>query len=123
MGTRRYAPGSLPLCRSRRDSWLSGGANRRQRSGRRTSWHVFHSNLPNYTDFTAPGKVGNALSFDGAVHVRVPDSAAMKPVQITLERGYFPQFKQGTLSTRLSLTDSPSRPQDQAFFLKHRPGV
>ncbi len=40
---------------------------------------------------TAPGKVGQALNFDGTVHVRVPDSAALKPVeQMTVEAWVFP---------------------------------
>jgi hypothetical protein len=39
---------------------------------------------------TADGKVGGAFSFDGTVHVRVPDSAALKPAQITVEAWVFP---------------------------------
>src|SRR3982750_3101223 len=36
-------------------------------------------------------KVGQAFNFDGTVHVRVPDSAALKPVeQITVEAWVFP---------------------------------
>jgi Concanavalin A-like lectin/glucanases superfamily/Divergent InlB B-repeat domain/Immunoglobulin I-set domain len=50
----------------------------------------FVGTSPATQSFTAPGKVGNALSFDGTVHVRVPDSAALKPAQITLEAWVFP---------------------------------
>jgi len=40
---------------------------------------------------TALGKVGQAFNFDGTVHVRVPDSAALKPVeQMTVEAWVFP---------------------------------
>src|SRR4030095_6329343 len=38
---------------------------------------------------TASGKVGGAFSFDGAVHVSVPDSAALKPAEITVEAWVF----------------------------------
>lgn len=39
---------------------------------------------------TALGKVGGAFNFDGTVHVRVPDSAALKPAQFTAEAWVFP---------------------------------
>lgn len=39
---------------------------------------------------TASGKVGGAFNFDGTVHVRVPDSAALKPAQLTAEAWVFP---------------------------------
>jgi hypothetical protein len=39
---------------------------------------------------TPSGKVGGAFDFDGTVHVRVPDSDALKPAQITLEAWIFP---------------------------------
>jgi hypothetical protein len=47
------------------------------------------------TSSTAPsvtpsGKVGGAFDFDGTVHVRVPDSDALRPAQITLEAWIFP---------------------------------
>jgi hypothetical protein len=39
---------------------------------------------------TASGKVGGAFNFNGKVHVRVPDSAALKPAQLTVEVWVFP---------------------------------
>jgi len=39
---------------------------------------------------TALGKVAGAFSFDGTVHVRVPDSAALQPAQFTAEAWVFP---------------------------------
>jgi hypothetical protein len=39
---------------------------------------------------TASGKVGGAFDFDGTVHVRVSDSAALKPAQLTAEAWVFP---------------------------------
>ena len=42
-------------------------------------------------NITALGKVGQAVNFDGTVHVRVPDSAALKPVQqMSIEAWVFP---------------------------------
>jgi hypothetical protein len=38
---------------------------------------------------TASGKVGGAFNFDGTVHVRVPDSAALKPARLTVEAWVF----------------------------------
>jgi hypothetical protein len=42
---------------------------------------------PSVTGF---GKVGGAFAFDGTVYVRVPDTAELKPVQITAEAWIFP---------------------------------
>ncbi len=39
---------------------------------------------------TASGKVGGAFDFDGTVHVRIPDSAALKPERFTAEGWVFP---------------------------------
>ena len=39
---------------------------------------------------TASGKVGGAFDFDGTVHVRIPDSAALKPARFTVEAWVFP---------------------------------
>lgn len=39
---------------------------------------------------TASGKVGRAFDFDGTVHVRVPDSPALKPARLTAEAWVFP---------------------------------
>jgi Concanavalin A-like lectin/glucanases superfamily/Divergent InlB B-repeat domain/Putative Ig domain/Immunoglobulin I-set domain len=38
---------------------------------------------------TASGKVGGAFNFDGTVHVGVPDSAALRPAQLTVEAWVF----------------------------------
>lgn len=39
---------------------------------------------------TADGKVGGAFNFDGTVHVRIPDSAELRPAQLTVETWVFP---------------------------------
>jgi hypothetical protein len=39
---------------------------------------------------TASGKVGGAFNFDGTQHVRVPDSAALRPAHLTAEAWVFP---------------------------------
>lgn len=39
---------------------------------------------------TALGKIGGAFNFDGTVHVRVPDSAALRPAKFTAEAWVFP---------------------------------
>ena len=39
---------------------------------------------------TASGKVGGSFDFDGSVYVRVPDSPALKPTQLTVEAWVFP---------------------------------
>jgi hypothetical protein len=39
---------------------------------------------------TASGKVGGAFDFDGTVHVRVPDSAALRPARLTVDAWVFP---------------------------------
>ena len=44
---------------------------------------------------TASGKVGGAFNFDGTVHVRVPDSPALKPAQLTAEAWVFPTAPDG----------------------------
>ena len=38
---------------------------------------------------TPSGKVGKAFDFDGTVHVQVPDSAALRPVEVTWKPGCF----------------------------------
>lgn len=39
---------------------------------------------------TASGKVGGAFEFDGTVHIRIPDSPAVRPPQFTAEAWVFP---------------------------------
>jgi hypothetical protein len=61
---------------------------------------------------TPSGKVGGAFSFDGTVHVEVPDSAELKPAQITLEAWVFPTlFASGyqTIITRGSMAGNDPR--------------
>jgi hypothetical protein len=41
---------------------------------------------------TTAGKIGRALDFDGTVHVRVPDDAALRPRRVTMEAWVFPTF-------------------------------
>ena len=48
---------------------------------------------------TAAGKVGGAFNFDGTVHVRVPDTPALKPAQLTAEAWVFPTAPNGTPQT------------------------
>ena len=48
---------------------------------------------------TASGKVGGAFDFDGTVHVRVSDSAALKPAQLTVEAWVFPTGPNGSPKT------------------------
>jgi hypothetical protein len=48
---------------------------------------------------TAQGKVGGAFSFDGTVHVRVPDSAALRPAQLTVELWLVPAVLSGIHQT------------------------
>jgi hypothetical protein len=43
--------------------------------------------IPSITD---AGKIGGAFDFDGTMHVRVPDSPALKPAQLTVEAWVFP---------------------------------
>jgi hypothetical protein len=48
---------------------------------------------------TVSGKVGGAFNFDGTVHVRVSDSAALKPAQLTVEAWVFPTGPNGSPKT------------------------
>jgi hypothetical protein len=45
---------------------------------------------------TAAGKVGGAFAFDGSVHVRVLDSPALRPAQLTVEAWVFPMSHAGS---------------------------
>jgi hypothetical protein len=44
---------------------------------------------------TSTGKVGGAFTFDGTVHVRVPDPSALKPERLTVEAWVFPTAPSG----------------------------
>jgi|GEM_PF-3370324 len=73
---------------------------------------------------TPSGKVGGAFDFDGKVHVEVPDSAELKPVQITLEAWVFPtlfDFDYHTVITRGSMEGNdpgvPAPLRNHAWYL------
>jgi len=51
---------------------------------------------------TSTGMVGGAFSFDGAVHVRVPNSATLKPAQFTAEAWVYPTVQSGDFQTIIS---------------------
>lgn len=44
---------------------------------------------------TSTGKVGGAFTFDGTMHVRVPDAATLKPERLTVEAWVFPTAPSG----------------------------
>jgi hypothetical protein len=64
---------------------------------------------------TPSGKVGKAFNFDGTVHVQVPDSAALKPPQVTLEAWLFPTLLSGSYQTIIARGSSAS--EDDTWFL------
>jgi Concanavalin A-like lectin/glucanases superfamily/Divergent InlB B-repeat domain/Immunoglobulin I-set domain/Putative Ig domain len=45
------------------------------------------------------GKVGGAFTFDGKVHIQVPDSPTLKPAQVTLAAWVFPMVQSGDYQT------------------------
>jgi hypothetical protein len=68
----------------------------------------FAGAAPTAPSLTAAGKVGGAFNFDGTVHVRVPDSAALRPAQLTVETWVFPtapQVGNGMIIARGSSTN------------------
>jgi len=50
----------------------------------------FAGSAPASPSITASGKVGGAFQFDGTLHIRVPDSPALRPPQFTVEVWVFP---------------------------------
>src|SRR5262249_49906036 len=64
---------------------------------------------------TPAGKVGKAFDFDGTVHVRVPDSPALKPAQVTLEAWVFPTLLSGSYQTIIARGSSTN--DDDTWFL------
>src|SRR6185312_15880929 len=50
---------------------------------------------------TASGKVGGAFNFDGSQHVEVPDSASLRPDQLTAEAWVFPTAVPGVDSATI----------------------
>jgi len=59
----------------------------------------FRGTVVTAPDVTASGKVGGALNFDGTLHVRVHDSAALRPAQFTVEAWVFPTEDKGPSRT------------------------
>jgi Concanavalin A-like lectin/glucanases superfamily/Divergent InlB B-repeat domain/Putative Ig domain/Immunoglobulin I-set domain len=64
---------------------------------------------------TPSGKVGKAFNFDGTVHVRVPDSPALRPAQVTLEAWVFPTLLSGIAQTVISRGSSTN--ENDTWFL------
>lgn len=58
---------------------------------------------------TADGKVGGAFDFDGQMHVRVPDSAALKPTQLTIELWVFPTVQSATPQVMIARASTMNR--------------
>ncbi len=52
--------------------------------------------------YTPAGKVNNAFTFDGSLHVRVPDSPALRPAEVTLEAWIYPIWNNGAFHTVLA---------------------
>ena len=80
----------------------------------------FAGAVPTAPRVTASGKVGGAFDLDGTVHVRIPDSAALKPAQFTAEAWVFPTGQdlvphtivaRGTVSNTWVLRLFRNRPQ------------
>jgi Concanavalin A-like lectin/glucanases superfamily/Divergent InlB B-repeat domain/Putative Ig domain/Immunoglobulin I-set domain len=55
----------------------------------------YTATTPTTASMTPKGKVGGAFNFDGAVYVQVPNSAALKPVQMTAEAWVSPGVSTG----------------------------
>jgi hypothetical protein len=70
---------------------------------------------------TPAGKVGGSFSFDGTVHVRVPDSSALRPAEITLEAWIFPTIQLDSYQTIVARGFSAT--DDDTWFLGLRSGL
>ncbi|MBZ0307015.1 MAG: LamG domain-containing protein, partial [Anaerolineae bacterium] len=64
---------------------------------------------------TASGKVGRAFDFDGTVHVRIPDSPALKPERLTVEAWVFPTGLNGGFQAIIARGSSNS--DDDTWYL------
>jgi Concanavalin A-like lectin/glucanases superfamily/Divergent InlB B-repeat domain/Immunoglobulin I-set domain len=69
---------------------------------------------------TMAGKVGSAFEFDGTVHVRVPDSPALRPAQITVEAWVFPTGTGAGLQTIIARGSSTNEDDTWALVLVNR---
>jgi hypothetical protein len=67
------------------------------------------------------GKVGKAFSFDGKAYIRVSDSAALKPAQVTLEAWVFPSMERNDFKSIIARGFSTSN--DVTWYLGLRNGV
>jgi hypothetical protein len=63
---------------------------------------------------TASGKVGRAFDLDGTVHIRVPDSAALKPTLLTVETWVFPI---GRFGFQAIIARGSSTNEDDTWYL------
>jgi hypothetical protein len=64
---------------------------------------------------TASGKVGRAFDFDGTGHIRVPDSPALKPGQLTVETWVFPTGRNGGFQAIVARGSSNN--EDDTWYL------
>ena len=64
---------------------------------------------------TADGKVGRAFDFDGTVHVRIPDSPALKPERLTVEAWVFPTGLNGGFQAIIARGSSNN--EDDTWYL------
>lgn len=67
------------------------------------------------------GKVGRAFSFDGTTYIQVPDSAALKPAEITLEVWVFPSVDRSGFQSIIARGSSTS--DDDTWYLGLLNGV
>jgi hypothetical protein len=75
----------------------------------------FAGAAPTGPKITASGKVGDAFDFDGTVHVRVPDSPALKPAQLTVEAWVFPVAPSGGFHAIIARGSSTN--EDDTWYL------
>jgi hypothetical protein len=76
----------------------------------------FSGTTPIGPRITPSGKVGKALDFDGTVYVRIPDAAALRPAQVTLEAWFFPTQFTGNQTVTIIARGSSST-GDNSWFL------
>jgi hypothetical protein len=59
----------------------------------------FSGNSAASPSYTPGGKVGSAFTFDGTVYVQIPDSADLRPNELTAEAWVFPTLLSGDMQT------------------------